>query len=209
MACSKLEARGHLLHKTGTPPKQISRECRRRFHKARSAHTSTTFCKYFPLPASASCLPSSVIEYFSTSSWVPSIQQQQQQEQTLVAQQPQWGQKLNEVVSEFYVCLLFVDTLSKGWISINNLVISSDVNTDYRDLLKAHIKEIWKFGSMRQTKYALAIPKNLWLGVDFWQCGEVDFLIRHPLSIDAEVLSWAALWKQNLSRSLRGPIQAL
>ena len=27
MACSKLEARGHLLHKTGTPPKQISREC--------------------------------------------------------------------------------------------------------------------------------------------------------------------------------------
>ena len=27
MACSKLEARGHLLHKIGTPPKQISREC--------------------------------------------------------------------------------------------------------------------------------------------------------------------------------------
>ena len=27
MACSKLEARGHLLHKTGTPSKQISREC--------------------------------------------------------------------------------------------------------------------------------------------------------------------------------------
>ena len=27
MACSKLEARGHLLHKTGTRPKQISREC--------------------------------------------------------------------------------------------------------------------------------------------------------------------------------------
>ena len=27
MACSKLEARGHLLHKTGTPPKHISREC--------------------------------------------------------------------------------------------------------------------------------------------------------------------------------------
>ena len=27
MACSKLEARGHLIHKTGTPPKQISREC--------------------------------------------------------------------------------------------------------------------------------------------------------------------------------------
>ena len=27
MAYSKLEARGHLLHKTGTPPKHISREC--------------------------------------------------------------------------------------------------------------------------------------------------------------------------------------
>ena len=27
MACSKLEARGHLLHKTGTPHKHFSREC--------------------------------------------------------------------------------------------------------------------------------------------------------------------------------------
>ena len=27
MACRKLEARGHLLHKTGTPPKHFSREC--------------------------------------------------------------------------------------------------------------------------------------------------------------------------------------
>ena len=27
MACSKLEARGHLRHKTGTPPKHFSREC--------------------------------------------------------------------------------------------------------------------------------------------------------------------------------------
>ena len=27
MACSKLEARGHLLHKTGTPPKHFSHEC--------------------------------------------------------------------------------------------------------------------------------------------------------------------------------------
>ena len=27
MAYSKLEARGHLLHKTGTPPKHFSREC--------------------------------------------------------------------------------------------------------------------------------------------------------------------------------------
>ena len=27
MACSKLEGRGHLLHKTGTPPKHFSREC--------------------------------------------------------------------------------------------------------------------------------------------------------------------------------------
>ena len=28
MACSKLEARGHLLHKTGNPPKHFSRECK-------------------------------------------------------------------------------------------------------------------------------------------------------------------------------------
>ena len=28
MACSKLEARGHLLHKTSTPPKHFSRECK-------------------------------------------------------------------------------------------------------------------------------------------------------------------------------------
>ena len=27
MAFNKLEARGHLLHKTGTPPKHFSREC--------------------------------------------------------------------------------------------------------------------------------------------------------------------------------------
>ena len=27
MACNKLEARGHLLHKTGTPPKHFSQQC--------------------------------------------------------------------------------------------------------------------------------------------------------------------------------------
>ena len=34
MACSKLEARGHLLHKTGTPPKHFSRECIYRVNKS-------------------------------------------------------------------------------------------------------------------------------------------------------------------------------
>ena len=33
---------------------------------------------------------------------------------------------------------------------------------------------------MWQTKYSLAIPKNLGVGVDFWQCSECDF--RSPFT---------------------------
>jgi len=35
---------------------------------------------------------------------------------------------------------------------------------------------------MRQTKYALAVPKNLGLRFDFWLCSEGDFLtsVRCP-----------------------------
>ena len=40
MACSKLEARGHLLHKTGTPPKQISWECMSATHEYWSQHNA-------------------------------------------------------------------------------------------------------------------------------------------------------------------------
>ena len=29
---------------------------------------------------------------------------------------------------------------------------------------------------MWQTKYASAVPKNLWVGVDFWPCSESNFL---------------------------------
>ena len=47
MACSKLEARGHLLHKTGTPPKHISRECTLEFRLIPNA----TWCQItFTLP---------------------------------------------------------------------------------------------------------------------------------------------------------------
>ena len=41
LACSKLEARGCLLYKTGTPPKHFSRECR--FHGAHpNLHTKAS-----------------------------------------------------------------------------------------------------------------------------------------------------------------------
>ena len=40
MACSKLEARGHLLHKTGTPPKQISQECMCKSVRQKLGHTN-------------------------------------------------------------------------------------------------------------------------------------------------------------------------
>ena len=33
---------------------------------------------------------------------------------------------------------------------------------------------------MWQTKYALAIPKNLGVGVDFQPCSEGDFLTGRP-----------------------------
>ena len=33
---------------------------------------------------------------------------------------------------------------------------------------------------MWQTKYALDVPKNLGVGVDFWPCSEGDFLSGRP-----------------------------
>ena len=33
---------------------------------------------------------------------------------------------------------------------------------------------------MWQTKYALAVPKDLGLGVDFWPCSDGDFLTGRP-----------------------------
>ena len=49
--------------------------------------------------------------------------------------------------------------------------------------MKAQIKEIRKFGQMWQTKYALAVPKNLGVGVDFWPCSEGDFLTGRLQSV--------------------------
>ena len=37
-----------------------------------------------------------------------------------------------------------------------------------------------KIGPMWQTKYALAVPKNLGLGFDFGPCSEGDFLTWRP-----------------------------
>ena len=36
---------------------------------------------------------------------------------------------------------------------------------------------------MWQKKYALAVPKNLEVGVDFWPCSEGDFLTGCPYSV--------------------------
>ena len=36
---------------------------------------------------------------------------------------------------------------------------------------------------MRQTKYAAAIPKDLGLGLNFWQCSEGYFLSGRPQSV--------------------------
>jgi hypothetical protein len=43
---------------------------------------------------------------------------------------------------------------------------------------------------MWQTKYALAVPKNLGLGVDFGPCSEDDFLTRRPQSVLAVYVSF-------------------
>jgi hypothetical protein len=51
---------------------------------------------------------------------------------------------------------------------------------DYGHPMKAKIKEIWKFGPMWQTKYALAVPINLGVGVDLGPCSEDDFLTGRP-----------------------------
>ena len=42
------------------------------------------------------------------------------------------------------------------------------------------IKDICKFWPMWQTKYALAVPKNSEVGVNFWPCSEGYFLSGHP-----------------------------
>ena len=40
-----------------------------------------------------------------------------------------------------------------------------------------------RFGLMWQTKYALAVSKNLGLGFDFWPCSEGDFLTGCTYSV--------------------------
>ena len=52
--------------------------------------------------------------------------------------------------------------------------------TDYRHPIMARIKEIRKSGPMWQTKYVLAVPKNLGVGVGFGQCSEDNFLTGRP-----------------------------
>ena len=49
--------------------------------------------------------------------------------------------------------------------------------TDYGHPMKAKISES---GPMWQTKYALAVPKNLGVGVNFRPCSEGYFLSGRP-----------------------------
>ena len=46
-----------------------------------------------------------------------------------------------------------------------------------------YIIEILKFGPVWQTKYALAVPKNLGVEVGFGPYGEEDFLTGCPYSV--------------------------
>ena len=59
--------------------------------------------------------------------------------------------------------------------------------TDYGHPMKAYIKEIWKFGPMWQTKYALAVLKNLGVGVDFGHAVKV-------ISSPGVRSLWSKLW---------------
>ena len=72
--------------------------------------------------------------------------------------------------------------------------------TDYGHPMKAQIKEIWNFGPMRQTKYALIVPKNLGWGFDFWLCSDGDFLTRRPC---------AQLFQSLSNRKWKGTIHVL
>jgi hypothetical protein len=54
--------------------------------------------------------------------------------------------------------------------------------TDYGHQVKAEgiNKRNLKIWADVADKYALAVPKNVGLGFDFWPCSEGDFLTRRP-----------------------------
>ena len=62
----------------------------------------------------------------------------------------------------------------------NNFAKATIWTTDNGHTMDASIKDIWKIGSMWQTKYVSAVPKNLGLGVDFRPCSEGNFLTWRP-----------------------------
>ena len=59
----------------------------------------------------------------------------------------------------------------------NKIII---IITDYGHPMKTKIKEILNFGPIWQTKYALAVTKNMGLGFDFRPCSEGNFLTGRP-----------------------------
>jgi hypothetical protein len=44
---------------------------------------------------------------------------------------------------------------------------------------------------MWQTKYALAVPKNLGSVLNFWLCSESNFFSGRPYSVDGAIVTFA------------------
>ena len=64
-------------------------------------------------------------------------------------------------------CKLLLLLLHELSLALDSLSLAE--STDYGHPMKSQIKEIWKFGPLWQTKYALAVPKNLELRVEQWR----------------------------------------
>ena len=64
------------------------------------------------------------------------------------------------------------------------------------------IEEIWKFWPMWQTKYALAVPENLGVGVGFRPFIEGNFLSECPKSVLA-IITVLKYWPEFYGRKLK------
>ena len=89
--------------------------------------------------------------------------------------------------------------------------------TEYGHLMKALIKEIWKFGPMCQTKYASVVPKNLRLGIYFRPCRQFSHrksvvpwhgrnltnftLSLKPSAVFDKILNWKNYKTKNMTAS--------
>ena len=60
------------------------------------------------------------------------------------------------------------------------IIVSLRLFYSYQGLWTPNEGRLSKNGWIWQTKYALAVTKNLGLGFDFWLCSEEDFLTGRP-----------------------------